>query len=227
VDDISYWPTRHLPHAGAEVLEMLSRLLAPFVPYLAEAIHRQISGHIVESVHLTDWPTLDSTRTDPALLAHIDQVWRLAALGQTARAQAGVDPNRSLRRALISLLSGDTPELEELAPFKDLLAEALGVAQVEFTPDAATRAVWQLDLYPGQTVERSVAQQEIETALANLGPVEAASLASQIWQGLSVSVEASGQAITLLPDEVRVSVQPQPGLATAADAKFVIALTVG
>jgi valyl-tRNA synthetase len=34
----------------------LVRLLAPFVPHLAEAIYRQVSGQPAESVHLAGWP---------------------------------------------------------------------------------------------------------------------------------------------------------------------------
>ena len=42
---------------GAEAIEMLSRLLAPFAPHLAEAIY-QASGPTATSVHLAGWPAV-------------------------------------------------------------------------------------------------------------------------------------------------------------------------
>jgi len=40
-----------------EAVEVLARLLAPFVPHLAEAIY-QISGPTATSVHLAGWPAV-------------------------------------------------------------------------------------------------------------------------------------------------------------------------
>jgi isoleucyl-tRNA synthetase len=55
------------PGGGGEVLESLSWLLAPFVPHLAEAIHRQVAGLAAESVHLAAWPIPNPAWEDPAV----------------------------------------------------------------------------------------------------------------------------------------------------------------
>jgi hypothetical protein len=110
---------------------------------------------------------------------------------------------------------------------EDLLAEALGVTQVRFTPDAATKVEWCLNLNPHQAVERDVAAAEIEAALAALEPETAAEMASQLGEGLSISLKVAGKAITLLPDEVSVTALARPGWAAAAADDFVVALQVG
>jgi isoleucyl-tRNA synthetase len=66
VRDLAGWHASQRPGGGGEVLESLSRLLAPFVPHLAEAIHRQVAGLAAESVHLAAWPTPDPAGADPA-----------------------------------------------------------------------------------------------------------------------------------------------------------------
>jgi isoleucyl-tRNA synthetase len=48
-----------------EVLVTVSRLLAPFTPFLAEALHRNLCDG--ESVHLADYPVADLTARDRAL----------------------------------------------------------------------------------------------------------------------------------------------------------------
>jgi hypothetical protein len=84
--------------------------------------------------------------------------------------------------------------------------------------------VWHLALEPGQAVERDTPRQEIETALANLTPEQAAELAAQLRRGLSISLDATTQAITLLPDEVVLTAQGKQGWAAAADTGLLIIL---
>jgi isoleucyl-tRNA synthetase len=227
IEDISDWYVPHRSDGGSRVLAGLSRLLAPFVPYLAEAIHRQSGGRGAESVHLAAWPMPEPMAEGPGLLESMSQVRRLAALGQAARASAGIDPDRLLRQAFIGPRAAGVGEAPVAEPFQDLLAEVLGVTQVRFTPDAAAQVGWCLALNPYQTVERDVSTTEIEAALAALEPETAAGLASQLGEGLSISLKVAGKAITLLPDEVSLTALAQPGWAASAADEFVVALEVG
>jgi isoleucyl-tRNA synthetase len=227
VRDISDWYLLYHPDSGSRVLTGLSRLLAPFVPYLAEAIHRQSGGRGTESVHLAAWPRPDPIAEDPGLLESMTQVRRLAALGQTARASAGVDPDLLLRQAFFGSRAAEAGETPVVGPFQDLLAEALGVTQVRFMPDAAGEVDWCLALNHHQALERDVTATEIEAALAALEPETAAELASQLGERLSISLKVAGKAVTLLPDEVSVTALAQPGWAAAAADDFVVVLEVG
>ncbi len=77
VGDLVEWYLPHRPGRGREAVQVLGRLLAPFVPYLAEAIHRQLGGQKVQSVHLDAWPTVEPSWQDEALLAQMARlsVW--------------------------------------------------------------------------------------------------------------------------------------------------------
>jgi isoleucyl-tRNA synthetase len=227
VGDMSDWYLLHRPGGGRRVLAGLSRLLAPFVPYLAEAIHRQSGGHGAQSVHLAAWPRPDPMAEDPGLLDLMTQVRRLAALGQAARARAGVDPDLRLRQAFFGPRAAEAEETPVAGPLEDLLAEALGVTQVRFTPDAATTVDWRLALNPYQEVERDVTAPEIEAALAALEPEAAADLALQLGEGLSISLQVAGRAVTLLPDEVSATALARPGWTAAAADDFIVVLKVG
>ncbi len=227
VEDISDWYLLHRSGGGRWVLADLSRLLAPFVPYLAEAIHRQSDGGGAESVHLAAWPMHDPKAEEPGLLELMTQVRRLAALGQAARAGAGVDPDLLLRQAFFGPRTAEAGEEALAGPFQDLLAEALGVSQVRFTPNAATEVDWCLALNPRQAVERDVAARDIEAALAALEPGTAAELALQLGERLSISLKVAGKAVTLLPDEVSATALARPGWAAAAADDFVVVLKVG
>ena len=227
VSDLADWVAPYRPHSAGEALEPLSRLLAPFTPYLAEAIHRQVSGRVAPSVHLATWPSVEPGEGARAHLEAMALVQRWVELARTARAQAGIDPDQPLRRAVVSLLVGGRGGMDEFGLFEGLLAKMLGAAQVQIEADAATLVSWHLALHPGRRTERDMAPAQIEAALAELGAEEAADLASQLRAGLSVGLQVSGQAITLLSDEVRVTVQAPPGRAAAADARQLVVLDVG
>jgi isoleucyl-tRNA synthetase len=226
VEDISDWYLLHRSDGGSWVLAGLSRLLAPFVPYLAEAIHRQAGGHAAESVHLAAWPIPDPMAEDPGLLDLMTQIRRLATLGQAARASAGVDPDIRLRQAFFGPRAAEAEETPVAGPVAELLTQALGVTQVRFTPDAAREVDWRLTLSPLQAVERDVTATEIEAALAALEPEAAAELALQLGERLSISLEVLGKVVTLLPDEVSTTARARPGWAAAVADDFIVGVRV-
>jgi isoleucyl-tRNA synthetase len=223
--DRSFAPCR--PGHGREVLETLSRLLAPFTPHLAEALCHLVPGREAHSVHLAGWPAVETAAADEALLARMRPVWRLAALGSQARARAALAPERRLHRAWVQLIARDPAEAMGLAPFHSLLAEVLGVDRVPIVEQAPVPVRWHLALDWDRAVQRRVVVDEIDAALAHLDPAAAAGLVLQLWSGLSVSLAVGDQAITLLPDEVRVSVAAPPGWAAAAEPGYLVLLEIG
>jgi isoleucyl-tRNA synthetase len=225
VHELKTWYAPESPEEDERLLEMLSRLLAPFVPHLADVIYRQISGRSGESVHLLTWPEANPSPVDKALLDGMSLVWQLVALGKIARGQAEVEADRPLRRAIITIMQRSRAESMALVPYRSLLAQLLGVGQVEFAEDVMPTKVWRLRLDPDHVVERFVLADEIDSALADLSARETAKLIFQLWDGLSVGLKVSGQTITLLPDEVHVSLCP--GWAAAAASGRLLVLDLG
>ena len=212
VGDLTAWYVPRRPGAGREFLKPLTLLLAPFVPHLAEAIHRQTGSRPRPSVHLEDWPTPNPAWADEALLSNMARVRHLTELGLRARARAGIEPDQLLPGALVSSLAGASWELADLQPFARLLADALRVTQVKFSPDAAGYVGWRLALNPERPVQRDVSQAAIEAALSDLSAGEAAHLATQLRTGMSVGLEVIGtgdhalarRGVHLCPGQVRV-----------------------
>jgi len=227
VGDLAAWYVPRRPGAARELLGPLTGLLAPFVPYLAEAVHRRASRRSGPSIHLEGWPSPDPAWDDEVLLANMGRVRRLADLGMSARAQAGIDPGRLLPGALVGSPAGASWRLLDLHPFARLLADALGAVEVKLSPDAARYVRWSLTLAAERPVQRDMSQAAIEATLAGLSAGEAEHLAAQLRMGISVGLDVFGLAITLLPDEVAISVRAGSGQAVAADAEHLVVLAVG
>lgn len=105
--------------------------MAPFTPFLAEAVHDALVvsvGHDVpDSVHLRDWPKADGALVNAELVAHMALTRRLVDLGRTARAESKTKTRQPLGRALVSAMGWSTLPQE----LKDLIAAELNVGSLE------------------------------------------------------------------------------------------------
>lgn len=75
------------------VLKELSKIMAPFAPFLSEHIHlelKKFGEDMAESVHLEDYPTYDSQYIDPALEDAVIRMQQLILLGRQKRNQSQV-----------------------------------------------------------------------------------------------------------------------------------------
>ena len=128
-------------------LAVLSRLMAPLTPFLAEHLYQglvrglsSLSLEGSESVHLTEWPTFDPVCIQPDLEADMAVIQRLAELGGTARQGAALPLHQPLAEAAFVL---DHPQAERLIESgAGMLMEALNVRQVRLlTPDEEARVL--------------------------------------------------------------------------------------
>jgi len=108
------------------------KLIAPFTPFFAEFLYRELSGgEAGRSVHLADWPALNqkSKIKDQKLLAEMTEVRRLASIALAKRADVGV----KLRQPLSSLQIRSTKsEIRKNRVLLDVLAEEINVKEVIF-----------------------------------------------------------------------------------------------
>jgi isoleucyl-tRNA synthetase len=118
VDDLSNWYVRRSRQRFwdadrdalatlHECLDVLTRLLAPFVPFITEEVWRRaVRPGLVEapeSVHLATWPVADPELIDPVLAEHVRVARTLAEAGRAARRSSGVRVRQPLGRALVGL----------------------------------------------------------------------------------------------------------------------------
>lgn len=92
------------------VLVTLSQLMAPFTPFVAEEIYRNLTGE--ESVHLSDFPAVDEKMIDEKLNEQMNAAREIVSAGLQKRAEAKIKVRQPLASAtvFVELL----PELEEI-----------------------------------------------------------------------------------------------------------------
>lgn len=145
VEDLSTWYVRRsrgrkeaLP-VLREVLRQFSLVAAPFIPFLAEHIHRELTER---SPHLEDFPTSFPTSdvgqhpsSDVGVLDQMRVIRALAAAGHRARAEAKIKVRQPLEEIVFE---GDASQLEVVGEEGVvLLREELNVKNVILRPLAA------------------------------------------------------------------------------------------
>jgi isoleucyl-tRNA synthetase len=90
-------------------LVTVSKLMAPFTPYIAEEMYQNLVRSVDKdaplSVHLTDFPVADESRINRDLSADTQLAMRVCSLGRAARSQANVKVRQPLAQAVIKVNS--------------------------------------------------------------------------------------------------------------------------
>jgi isoleucyl-tRNA synthetase len=82
------------------LLVNLAKLMAPFTPFIAEEIYKNLTGK--ESVHLADFPKAEEKLIDENLNEQMRLVRKFVKLGLAARARAGIKVRQPLSRMIIN-----------------------------------------------------------------------------------------------------------------------------
>ena len=117
------------------VLTTLTRVVAPFLPMIAEEIHGGLTGGA--SVHLADWPDPDAEGlpADDALVARMERLRDAASAALRVREEAGLRVRLPLNQAIVA---GEGAE--DLKSLRDLLADEVNVKHVMLTDDLSAHA---------------------------------------------------------------------------------------
>ncbi|NPA31459.1 MAG: isoleucine--tRNA ligase [Chloroflexi bacterium] len=207
-----------------ETLVTVAQLLAPTTPFLAEALYqnlvRTVDPDAAESIHLTDWPQVDTEAIDEDLNREMRLVIRLASLGRAARERANIKLRQPLPEAAFAV--GRVSERDVITRYADLLADELNVKAVR-PLDSATEVIdYTIKPLP-QKLGRKYKSRfpAVEKAIRALDPV---AVAQRVLDGQSFTVEVDGETLEILPDEVEVRMQPHEGVAAATEGPYVAAL---
>jgi len=116
------------------VLITIAKLSAPFVPFMAESIYRNLVVNLdpkaPESVHLCDFPTVDERFINPELEKNMDLVLKIVVQGRACRNNANIKNRQPLGRMFVKA-DFELPEM-----FRELVMDELNVKDLIFTDDA-------------------------------------------------------------------------------------------
>jgi isoleucyl-tRNA synthetase len=199
------------------VLVEFSKLLAPFMPFLADEIYRNLTGGAQAgetSVHLADWPKARKAHIQPVLNEETAIVRKIVALGHAVRDKANIKVRQPLSLVRIGLPVTVDPKL--VLAQKDVICEELNVKDLEILKDV-------------QDIVRYVVMPNARV----LGPKYGKDVQMIIQKAKAgdFTLEDGGKVrigeFTLEPDEVQIGFQGQAGFDVASADGVSVVLDTG
>jgi isoleucyl-tRNA synthetase len=209
-----------------EVLIGLSKLISPFVPFMAEEIYqnlaRSVDGNRPESVHLCDYPVPALELVDKKLEEDMAYVRQMVFLARAARNRAGIKTRQPLSKLFISARSDE--EKQALERFRDLIVDEINVKSIKFADNMNQFASYEVKLdyrsigpkygklVPG--IKRALSQRDPLEIIAELGKPDAV-----------LRLDIDGEVVELLPTELEISAQDKPEYVVEKEGEFFVALS--
>ena len=207
-----------------ECLRTLAQLLAPFTPYVAEEMYRNLvargEAEAPESVHLSRWPEADARLIDPGLNSGMRLVQRIASLGRAARSRAGVKVRQPLETLLVSLRTPE--EAAVLDAHRAMLLDELNVKRLQIVeePSEVVSYVIKPNL-PVLGPRLGKALGALRAALQALDANAAAEIARTVNRNEAVTIAG----IALTKEDLLIEMRESAGAAAAQDAYYTVAVT--
>lgn len=201
------------------VLSTLSKVIAPYVPFLAENMYQNLVANFDKnaplSVHLCDFPVADESRIDPELESGMNDVLKTVVLGRAARNKANIKNRQPLNRLIYNGKKELSPEL------KALVEDELNVKEVDISADSAKYISY-----------------ELKPQLKTLGPKYGALLgkirallaeksdeiAATVKSGKTYVAELDGKTVELAEEDLLISVKNKEGFSSESDGETTVVL---
>ncbi|WP_164101129.1 isoleucine--tRNA ligase [Candidatus Laterigemmans baculatus] len=216
-----------------EVLLETSKLIAPFVPFLAETLWQNLTApfrgadaeatasSVPDSVHLCDYPEPSTANLDADLSTAMHVLREIASLGRAARASAKLKVRQPLAR--VEVVLADDTHTEWLRRHDNLVREELNVKAVDYTTDG--REYVQYDVVPnfkrlGPRVGRHMPAVKKALAAADGGR-----LLVELQRDSKIELDVDGEVFELDGEDVEVRLSARPGWAAAQGRDSVVVLS--
>ena len=207
-----------------EVLTGMARLTAPFTPFIAEDIYRNLvareDASAPESVHLTDFPVANIELIDEELERRMDFVMKVVQLGRAARNEANLKVRQPL--AEMKVVVTDEFERNTLKDMEHLLQEELNLKSICPITDSAS-----LIKYVAKPNFRMLGQGPLKGMIpqikAHLDGVDGSEVKRQLDNG-GYEFTLDGKPVSLKAEEVDLQAIASNDYAVQTEGKLSIAL---
>ena len=241
IDDLSNWYVRRTrdrfwgaeagPDTQAayatlyEVLVTVAKLAAPFIPFLADELYRNLvcslDAEAPLSVHLAEYPVADASLKEAQSETDMAFIRDVISMGHAARNRSGIKTRQPLAEITIGGLSdAEKATVNRLA---ELVYDELNVKAIVFTEELDAFA--QVTLKPNFRVLGPKYGKGVQAIAKALATADAMQTKAELETTGSLQIEASGETYTLDPSEIDVQTQNREGFFVEVDARKFVALS--
>jgi isoleucyl-tRNA synthetase len=227
VDELSNWYVRRSrrrfwdgdPAAFGTLktcLVEVTKLLAPFTPFIADAIYENLDGSL-DSVHLADFP--EAGPRDMELESAMAVARETVRLGLAARGHGKLKVRQPLRAAVVVAAGHERAAIERM---QDIVLDELNVKELRFVSQADELGSYEVKPnYRALGPRFGKQMPQVAAAVASLDPGH---VASALRDGGQVGISVNGHDHVLGPDDLTLAMQPLEGYQLEREGSHAVAL---
>ena len=197
-----------------------AKAAAPMIPFMTESIYqnlvRSVDKSAPESIHLCDFPTVDSSAIDKSLEDNMDKVLEIVVLGRAARNGSSLK-NRQPLGTMYVKLDGTLDSY-----YTDIIRDELNIKKVTFTDKVDDFVSYRFKPQL-KTVGPKFGKQlnEIRTALSEIDGNKAK---KQLDSDGSITLELPSGKVVLQTEDLLVDAEQRDGFYTVSDRGITVAI---
>ena len=207
-----------------EVLMELSKVMAPFAPFLSEYLYQalaELAGQSAQpnSVHLCDYPEAESVKVKPGLEMAVERMQQVILLGRQKREEVKI----GLRTPLSSLtiINSDEALLDDMRRIERYVQEELNVQSVAYSTDES--AYIELCAKPNFPLLGKRLGKRMKSFAAVINVLTPEQIA-QLQQSSRLELTVDGETEVFSAEEVRVQQQARAGTNTLSNSQIAVDL---
>jgi isoleucyl-tRNA synthetase len=206
-------------------LNTIAKLSSPVAPMFSDWLYKSLNevtnleNHV--SVHLTDFPTVQSSAINKALEQRMDYAQRISSLVLSIRKKENLRVRQPLSKILLPILDPDF--IHQIDSVKELILSEVNVKNIEYITDT-------------DGFINKKAKANFKTLGKRLGKhmKEGARLIqemdqvaiSKLEKEAQFTVEIEGEQFVLIPEDIEITFDEIPGWQVAIDKDIVVALDI-
>ena len=206
-----------------ECLDILQRIIAPFMPFLSEAMYQNLGKAAPEnkqSVHLTTWPRFNPENLNENLVNEMDVVQTIVGLGRTAREESRIRIRQPLSRMLVS--TPDQLAKASIEKHQSQILEELNLKSVELIDSDVDLVSYRVKPnFPTLGKRYGKLMPAIKNALAGSDGNE---IAKTIQQGRPYELTIEGNKVVFEEQDLQIQTVSAEGFACSSDESYLVAL---
>jgi len=208
-------------------LNTLSKIIAPVVPFFSDWLFRALNTHSidqgseVESVHLTDWPEVESSWIDVDLESRMARAQLVSSLVLSLRKKEKIKVRQPLQKILIPILNSTMEK--ELDAVQHIILSEVNVKEIEFL--SADNQLLVKKVKPNFKVlgkKLGPKMKVVGQAIQSLNKEQIQKLESDG----KIQLTIENESFEILIDEVELTTQDMPGWLVSTDGDTTVALDI-
>ncbi|UZR95822.1 isoleucine--tRNA ligase [Chondrinema litorale] len=206
-------------------LETISCLMSPFSPFFSDRLFQdlnEVTGKDKSlSVHLSDFPEVDTAVIDKDLEERMDLAQKISSLVHSLRRKESIKVRQPLSKILIPDLNEKVTR--QIKAVEDIINAEVNIKEIEYIDDSSGVLVKKIK--PNFKVlgkQYGKLMRHISAAIAKFEQADITKLEKE----QSYAIEVEGETITLSPDDVEITSEDIPGWLVARDYGLTVAMDI-